>query len=57
VLMALECDDAFGDTVDTVIDFVVPYQLYLIAHSLRLQKEHDALLRRPPKPGFVWQTL
>jgi hypothetical protein len=52
VLMTLECDDAFGDAVDTVIDFIVPYQLYLIAHSLQLQKEHDALLRRHPRAAL-----
>ncbi len=48
VLMTLECGDEFDDAVDTVIDFIVPYQLYLIAHALRLQKEHEALLRQHP---------
>jgi hypothetical protein len=42
VLLTLECGEAFEEAVNTVIDFIVPYQLYLIAHSLRLQKEHDA---------------
>jgi hypothetical protein len=49
VLMTLECGDAFGDAVDAVIDFIVPYRLYLIAHSLRLQKDHDTLLREHPR--------
>ena len=52
VLMTLECEDAFDDAVNAVIDFVVPYRLYLIAHSLRLQKEHDALVRRYPRASL-----
>ncbi len=41
--------DAFEAAISTVIDFIVPYQLYLIAHSLRLQEEHDTLVRRFPE--------
>ena len=52
VLMTLECEDAFGDAVDAVIDFIVPYQFYLIAHSLRLQKDHDTLLREHPRAAL-----
>lgn len=52
VLMTLECEDAFEDAVDAVIDFIVPYQLYLIAHSLRLQTEHDTLLREHPRAAL-----
>ena len=52
VLMTLECEDAFEDAVDAVIDFIVPYRLYLMAHSLRLQKEHDALLREHPRAAL-----
>jgi hypothetical protein len=52
VMMTLECGDAFADAVETVIDFIVPYQLYLIAHSLRLQEEHDTLLREHPRAAL-----
>jgi hypothetical protein len=52
VLLTLECGEAFEEAVNTVIDFIVPYQLYLIAHSLRLQKEHDALVRRFPRAAL-----
>ena len=47
VLMTVECEDAFEDAVDAVIDFIVPYRLYLMADSLRLQKEHDARREHP----------
>jgi hypothetical protein len=49
VLMGLDSEDAFPDVVETIIDFVVPYHMYLIAHSLRLEPEHDALLRQFPR--------
>jgi hypothetical protein len=52
VMMALECEDASDDAVDAVIDFIVPYQFYLIAHSLRLQKDHDTLLREHPRAAL-----
>jgi hypothetical protein len=46
VLMSLECGDAFAEAVDAVIDIIVPYQLYLIAHSFSLEPAHDALVRK-----------
>jgi hypothetical protein len=49
ILMALECNDAFDDAVDVIIDFVVPHQQYQLSHLLRLEREHDELLRRYPK--------
>jgi hypothetical protein len=52
VLMTLECEDAFDDAVDAVIDFIVPYQFHLIAHVLRLEKEHDALLQQHPRAAL-----
>ena len=52
VLMTLECGDAFDDAVDTVIDFIVPYQFGLIAHSLRLQTDHETLLREHPRAAL-----
>jgi hypothetical protein len=52
VLMTLECGDAFDDAVDAVIDFIVPYHLYLIAHSLRLETDHDRLLREHPRAAL-----
>ena len=50
--MALECGDAFDDAVDAVIDFIVPYQIFRIAHSLRLEKDHDTLLRGHPRAAL-----
>jgi hypothetical protein len=48
VLMALECGDAFPEAVEAILDFIVPYELYAIAHSLRLEQHHSDLLRRFP---------
>ncbi|MEZ0470164.1 SIR2 family protein [Luteimonas salinilitoris] len=48
VLMTLECGDAFPDAVETILDFVVPYQLYSLSHSLRLENHHRALFQRYP---------
>jgi len=49
VLMALSAETAFPEVVESIIDFVVPYQLNLIAHSLRLEREADALIRQHPR--------
>jgi hypothetical protein len=48
VLMALECDDAFPEAVDAILDVIVPYQLYQISHSLRLENRHGELVRQHP---------
>ena len=48
VMMALECEAAFPEAVQAIIDFVVPYQLYQISHSLRLENKHDHLIREHP---------
>jgi hypothetical protein len=48
VLMSLECEGAFPEAVDAIIDFVVPYQLYLLSHSLRLESKHDRLVSEHP---------
>jgi hypothetical protein len=48
VLMALECEDAFPEAVDAILDVIVPYQLYQISHSLRLEDKHSELVRRHP---------
>jgi hypothetical protein len=49
VLMALEASDAFPEAVESVLDFLVPYQLYLLAHSLRLEPYHEELVRSHPR--------
>lgn len=49
VLMALECGDALADAVDTIIDFVVPYQLYRISHAFRLENHHQRLFTQHPQ--------
>jgi hypothetical protein len=54
VLMALECEDAFPEAVDVILDVIVPYQLYQISHSLRLETKHSELVRQHP---FAFLTL
>jgi hypothetical protein len=48
VLMALECEAAFPEAVDAILDVLVPYELYQIDHSLRLESQHKELVRRYP---------
>ncbi|WP_453999997.1 SIR2 family protein [Afipia felis] len=48
VYMALECEDAFPEAVDAILDVIVPYQLYQISHSLRLKDKHGDLVRQYP---------
>jgi hypothetical protein len=48
VLMALECEAAFPESVEAILDVVVPYELYQIAHSLLLEDQHRELARRYP---------
>jgi hypothetical protein len=48
VHMALSADGAFSEVVDSIIDFLVPYDLHQLAHSLRLEREHETLLVRHP---------
>ncbi len=48
VQMALECEDAFPEAVDAILDVIVPYQLYQISHSLRLEDKHSELVRQHP---------
>jgi hypothetical protein len=48
VLMALECEAAFPESVDAIVDFIVPYQLHLLSSSLRLEQKHDHLVREHP---------
>lgn len=48
VLMALECEAAFPEAVEAILDLVVPYELYQLSHSLRLEDKHSELVRRFP---------
>jgi hypothetical protein len=50
--MALECDAAFPEAVDTILDFIIPYRLNTIAHSLRLESAHSELVAAHPE-AFV----
>jgi hypothetical protein len=52
VLMALECEGAFPEAVDAILDVVVPYELYQIAISLRLETQHSELVTQHPR-AFV----
>lgn len=49
VLMALECGAAFPEAVSAILDFLVPYPLYQIAHSLRLERHHQGLPQAHPR--------
>lgn len=49
VLMALECGAAFPDAVETILDLVVPYQLYGLFHGLRLERHHQSLFEAYPR--------
>jgi hypothetical protein len=48
VLMSLECEGAFPEATKAIIDFVVPYRLYLLSNSLRLETKHNHLVREYP---------
>lgn len=49
VNMVLDCGDALPNAVTTVSDYLVPYQLYEISHTLRLDEKHDALVAKFPQ--------
>lgn len=49
VMMALECEGAFPEAVDSILDLIVPYELYQISHSLRLETTHGELARQHPQ--------
>ena len=48
VLMAQECEGAFPEAVEAILDVIAPYELYHIAHSLRLEDKDRDLARRYP---------
>ena len=52
VLMALECEAAFPEAVEAILDLIVPYELYQLAQSLRLEDKHSALVQQYPR-AFV----
>ncbi len=52
VLMAQECDGAFPEAVDAILDLIVPYELHQISISLRLETQHSALVGQYPR-AFV----
>jgi hypothetical protein len=49
VMMALSADGAFPEAVGSVVDLIAPYELYLLAHSLLLPREHAALIEEYPR--------
>lgn len=44
VHMVLDCGDALPNAVALVADYLVPYPLYEISYTLRLDEKHDALV-------------
>jgi NAD-dependent SIR2 family protein deacetylase len=49
LLLTIECGEAFPDAVDAVLNLVVPFQLYSLEHTLRLEPAHDDAVRRYPR--------
>jgi SIR2-like domain len=47
-LMALECEDAFPEAVNAIVPLLVPYRLYELSGSLRLEEKHDVLVSQYP---------
>jgi hypothetical protein len=48
VMMALECEAAFPEAVEAILDLVVPYRLNQISYSLRLEPRYDQFVRQYP---------
>jgi hypothetical protein len=47
--VCLECGDAFDDAVNAVMDFVVPFRVFLLEDSFRLEEHHSDVVRGHPK--------
>jgi hypothetical protein len=52
VLMAEECQGAFPEAVDAILDVIVPYPLHQISISLKLEDTHRELVHQHPS-AFV----
>ncbi|QRF50542.1 hypothetical protein D4A92_03290 [Rhizobium rosettiformans] len=50
VHMILDCGNAMPNAVARVSDYLIPYQLYEISHTLRLDEKHDAMVAQYPLP-------
>lgn len=48
VLMALECEAAFPDAVEAIVDLLVPYELHGVSNALRLEQHHQRLVLANP---------
>jgi hypothetical protein len=48
VLMAEECKEAFPEAVDAILDVIVPYELYQLSISLKLEDSHRELVHQHP---------
>ena len=47
--MALECEGAFPDAVDAIVDFLVPYRIYRLSDLLRpVGQRHDTVVAQHP---------
>jgi hypothetical protein len=47
--MAQSVDVSFPDAVEAIVDLVVSYELYSLAHSLLVQHEHATLVVQYPR--------
>jgi hypothetical protein len=50
--MALESETVFPEVVAAILDVIVPYELYQLAHSLRLEDRYSEPVREHPR-AFV----
>lgn len=48
VLMAEECEGAFPEAVEAILDLIVPYELHQLSITLRLENKHNELVRQYP---------
>jgi hypothetical protein len=48
VLMAQECEGAFPEAVEAILDLIIPYELYQISISLKLEERHHELVHQHP---------
>jgi hypothetical protein len=49
VLMVQECDGAFPEAVDAIVDVIAPYDLYPLSIALKLEEEHSDLVQQFPR--------
>jgi hypothetical protein len=49
VLMTLECEDAFPEAVEAILDIIVPHDIFSVAMSLHVEDRHKDQSARHPE--------